>query len=117
RCWLNGGPGHDPELTADDGGAAVRHRAQYRRVERLHRQQDLSARHCRHHHAHRRRDAVPPPCLHLGGTREEPERKAGNAMSAPRFARRQQGATLVVVLVMLAVLTLFAVAVINLSNL
>ena len=38
-------------------------------------------------------------------------------MSAPRFARRQQGATLVVVLVMLAVLTLFAVAVINLSNL
>jgi Tfp pilus assembly protein PilX len=38
-------------------------------------------------------------------------------MSARRFAQRQKGATLVVVLVMLAVLTLFAVAVINLSNL
>jgi Tfp pilus assembly protein PilX len=38
-------------------------------------------------------------------------------MSARRFAQRQTGATLVVVLVMLAVLTLFAVAVINLSNL
>ncbi len=38
-------------------------------------------------------------------------------MSARRFAQRQRGATLVVVLVMLAVLTLFAVAVINLSSL
>jgi len=38
-------------------------------------------------------------------------------MSARRFAQRQTGATLVVVLVMLAVLTLFAVAVINLSSL
>jgi Tfp pilus assembly protein PilX len=36
---------------------------------------------------------------------------------APRAARAQHGATLVVVLIMLVVLTLFAVAVINLSNL
>jgi Tfp pilus assembly protein PilX len=37
--------------------------------------------------------------------------------SPQRVARDQQGATLVVVLIMLVVLTLFAVAVINLSNL
>src|SRR5688572_20551176 len=90
-------------------------RAQYRDLAELHRRQDLqprqeSERHRLRGHARRRLSA---PRLYRAGAHSESRRKERHAMTP---IRRQRGTTLIVALIMLVLLTLFAVSSLNTAN-